>query len=108
MKINHTLKVMAAIELSGFKYDVLQEIKGSPVHVRVKSFGDVWPATATYNIGGRFHKKDINGLLAHLSPPEIEQSKPAANHAKDIRELQEYCAFLEGEIDKIKSITGII
>jgi len=106
-KNEKTQLILKALANGGYNWLVLSGIPSRPNHVRVKGFGDVWPSTGTYSIGKKVYRKDVDGLLKRLGSDKrlIPNKKPS--EGKRIKDLEEYVAFLEQEIQEIKSFLNI-
>jgi hypothetical protein len=101
--------IMDAVKSSGLSYKVLNELSGMPQHVRIVGFGDVYPSTGTWKReSGAFNRKDPDGFVdAVLGGGSVKsaikaKSKTTSSVIKRLNDLEEYCAFLENEINKLK------
>lgn len=99
--------VMKAVKESGKIYTILDGDETKARHIRIAGWGDIWPSTATFRHGKKWHKKNYKALCKLLSVDPVEASKnknkASEELTKRINDLEEYCAFLEQEIDNIKT-----
>lgn len=86
--------------LSGLEYTVLDDRSGTPIHVRVEGYGDIWPTTGTYRKYDGSKGKGVNGFLGKdcQEEPDLE---------KRVSDLEEYVAHLEHELSEIKGMLVI-
>ena len=59
-KVKHLLKSVNA------DVTILDQDNGNLRHVRVNGFGDIWPNTGTYRVGGAWHKRNFEKLISAL------------------------------------------
>ena len=101
MKKNFTTLIVNAVEGSGLEYKVLNVLNGKPQHIRIDGFGDVYPSTATWlDKHGDWHRKDLNGFIRAIDAVKINNTDD--DLVKRVTDLEEYCAHLEDEIEKLK------
>lgn len=101
---NTARKIVTALEKSGVKYEVLNVLNGSPQHVRVPGFGDVYPSTGTWQDSSRkWHKKNPDAFLSALARYAGSTTPEPLGRIQD---LEMRLTFLESEIDAIKAFVG--
>lgn len=100
-------KVIKAVRASGKVYTILDGDETKPRHIRIDGWGDVWPSTSTFRHGKKWYRRNYKQLCALLSvsPEESTKRRNKSNTEIEtrIKDLEEYCAFLEQEIDQIKT-----
>lgn len=94
-------QIMQSITDSGMEFKILNTMNEKPQHVRITGFGDVYPATGTWQDSrGGWHRRDPRGFFSAISR---KPTPKALKIDERVVELEEYCAHLEMEISKIKT-----
>ena len=99
-KINLTRTIVKAIENSGLDFKILNVINGRPQHIRIKSFGDIYPSTGTWRDNhGEWHRNGHESFLREIA--KIKQPTKSDLEQR-VTDLEEYCAHLENELNILK------
>lgn len=97
-------QIIKALKENGFTWETLDSNNGVLIHIRVKNFGDVWPTSGTYKIGGHFYKKDYNGLIQRLTGKMPEKKKSKTDIQQEIiNELLKRMEDLEVEVAYLRN-----
>lgn len=96
--------IMDSLKGSGRNYRVLNELNGSPQHVRIDGFGDVYPATGTWlDIENKWHRKDPESFVTAIAGKFKTAGSKTGKLEKRVNDLEEHVAWLEDELSKLKA-----
>lgn len=97
-KQDNIKKIIKELQNNHINYDILNIMNDQIQHIRIDGFGDCWPSTGTWvDSNGECHKNDTEGFLNAIPKKDKENS-----FIGRVKELEDYCSFLENEIDEIK------